>query len=162
MALRVLGCLALFLLLIQPTKADSIDNFNFQNNLIIWSLPSSVPADGVVLQSGDPPTYYVPVPIASWWFSIPFLPSELVLQLPSSPTLFEWAIGCNSYCDGIWSQATSTATPFTVSDGMLTFIPGVYAGLTITETDTPEPGALCLLAIGLLGVRLFRRSVPGT
>ena len=171
MTLRIMGVLSLFLLLIQPAKADSTDDFTFDTGLgevFTFSLPSTTAV-------GGPWAVFEPDVSVPNVGTIPYtVEFDLVPLISTGVTTYEMLMYCDvsfpidgphfDFCDPIWG-AGFTASPFSIQDNELTFIPGDYLSFTgygelTIVADTPEPAVLGLLGIGffsLVAFKLFAR-----
>ena len=159
--LAVLAILALG----PSTKADTLDTFFVPTAIggfpATFTLPSTVmPTDegGGLLVISDIPVFIDGTTID---FTMQFLP----LDFPG-PDAGNVLMNCTTegfiFCT--FSPTIGSTFPFdnagpfyTLSNGQMTFIPGVYDLVTITAT--PEPGTLLLMSAGLVGLGLWKRRV---
>ncbi|HTW22699.1 MAG TPA: PEP-CTERM sorting domain-containing protein [Candidatus Baltobacteraceae bacterium] len=159
MLLRVIGGLALLLLLVHPAKADGITTDDFTVENLSWSLPSTIsgvktePIEGTV-------DYWVDANVD--WGSLGTLPSTIIFDIPYTGDGivdgYQYAVECGTYCDGDSFAGVSQYSPIIISGDTITFVPGVYGLLTITADgpDVPEPGGLYLIGVGLLALVALR------
>jgi hypothetical protein len=149
-------------------KADTMDDFSFTEGGLYpatFALPSTVTPTGSILFDShgnfDGSLAISDIPVAIDGTTIDF-----TMQFFGTSHGDSVEMGCATpgfpFCTFLWDVGSVNVDQFyTLSNGQITFIPGVYWGMTITEpaVATPEPGTLLLLAMGLaMLVGLRRRS----
>jgi hypothetical protein len=158
----------LVLLVFGPTvKADTVDNFSFTEGGLYpatFALPSTVTPTGSILFDSDG-NFDGSLAISDIPVAIDGTTVDFTMQFFGTSHGDSVEMGCATpgfpFCTFLWDVGSVNVDQFyTLSGGRITFIPGVYWGMTITDpVPTPEPRTLLLLATGIaILVGLRRRS----
>jgi hypothetical protein len=163
---RVFLAIVPFFLMIGPcVKADTFDQFFVPSAIdglpATFTLPATVNTGGNADQTFTISDIPVSIDGTTVNFEMEFIPenggtdSGNVLMHCDAGYIF-----CQFFPTISTTYVDGNFGPFyTLSNGQMTFIPGVYELVTITDPiSTPEPGTLLLLGAGISGlVRLRRR-----
>jgi hypothetical protein len=165
-----LGTLAILaaLALGPSLKADTFDSFYVPS--AIAGLPATFTLPSSVTVGGDAEDFLnisdIPVSIDGTTvdFGMQFIPEDA--RSPDAGNVLMKCTDAFIFCQFSPSIGTTFADgnfgPFyTLSNGQMTFIPGVYGLVTISDSvPTPEPATLLLTAAGLAALAFFRRRFP--